>query len=75
MLIAPSGPTLCDPIDCSPLASHTHGILQAWILEWVAILFSREFPPPEDQTQAFCNADRFFTIWTTREAQGLLKKT
>ena len=32
--------TLCDPIDCSWLGSSVHGILQARILEWVAIPFS-----------------------------------
>ena len=31
-----SCPTLCDPMDCSPLGSSVHGILQAKILEWVA---------------------------------------
>ena len=34
-------PTLCDPVDCSPPGSSVHGILQARILEWVAISFSR----------------------------------
>ena len=34
-------PTLCDPVDCSPPGSSLHGILQARILEWVAISFSR----------------------------------
>ena len=33
--------TLCDPVDCSPPGSSIHGILQARILEWVAISFSR----------------------------------
>ena len=32
-----SCPTLCDPMDCSPPGSSVHGILQAGILEWVAI--------------------------------------
>ena len=32
--------TLCNPVDCSPLGSSVHGILQARILEWVAIFFS-----------------------------------
>ena len=32
---------LCDPVDCSLLSSSVHGILQARILEWVAISFSR----------------------------------
>ena len=35
-----SCPTLCDPIDCSPPGSPVPGILQARILEWVAISFS-----------------------------------
>jgi len=35
-----SCPTLCDPIDSSPLGSSVPGILQARILEWVAISFS-----------------------------------
>ena len=39
--------TLCDPVDCSPPGSSVHGILQARILEWVAISFSRGiFPNP-----------------------------
>ena len=36
-----SCPTLCDPMDCSPQGSSVHGILQAKILEWVAISSSR----------------------------------
>ena len=34
-------PTLCDPMDYSPPGSSVHGILQARILEWVAVFFSR----------------------------------
>ena len=33
--------TLCDPMDCSPPGSSVHGILQAGILEWVIIFYSR----------------------------------
>ena len=40
-LVALSCQTLCDPVDCSPPGSSVHGILQARILEWVAISFSR----------------------------------
>ena len=40
VLVAQSCPTLCDPMDQSPLESSIHGILQARILEWVAISFS-----------------------------------
>ena len=38
---AQSCPTLCDPVDCSPLGSSVHGIFQARLLEWVAISSSR----------------------------------
>ena len=49
-------PTLCDPMDYT-----VHGILQARILEWVAIPFSRGTSQPRDQTQVSCTAGRFFT--------------
>ena len=42
--------TLCDPMDCSPPGSSVHGILQARILEWVAIPFSRKSSQPRDKT-------------------------
>ena len=61
-------PTLCDPMDCSPPGSSVHGILQARILEWVAVPFSRGSFQPRNRTQAFCIAGGFFTAWTTREA-------
>ena len=38
----------CDPVDCNPPGSSIHGILQARILEWVAISFSRWFSWPRD---------------------------
>ena len=43
-------PTLCDPVDSSPPGSSVHGILQARILEWVAMPSSRGASPPRDQT-------------------------
>ena len=39
--VAQSCPNLCDPVDCSLPGSSVHGILQARILEWVAIPFTR----------------------------------
>ena len=42
-LVAQSCPTLCNPMDYNPPGSSVHGILQAGILEWVAIPFSRRF--------------------------------
>ena len=42
--------TLCDPMDCSPPGSSVHGILQARILEWVAMPSSRGSCQPRDRT-------------------------
>ena len=39
-------PTLCDPMNCSPPGFSVHGILQARILEWIAIPFSENLPNP-----------------------------
>ena len=52
----------------SPPGSSVLGILQARILEWVAIPFSRGPSQPRDQTRASCIVGRFFTIWATRKA-------
>ena len=54
--------SLCDPMDCSPPGSSVHGILQARILEWVAIPFSKESSQPRDQTPVSFIAGRFFTV-------------
>ena len=43
--------TVCNPMDCSPPGFSAHGILQARILEWVAIAFSSGSSEPRDQTQ------------------------
>ena len=61
-LVTQSYPTLCDPVDCSPPGSSVMGILQAGIVEWVTMLFSRGSSQPRDQTQVSCIAGRFFTI-------------
>ena len=55
--------TLCDPMDSSPQGSSVHGILQARILEWVAMPSSRTSSPPRDRTHvscSFCIAGKFF---------------
>ena len=57
LLVTQSCPTLCDPIYCSPPVSFFRGILQARILEWVAIPFSRASAPPKDQTWVLCTTD------------------
>ena len=69
VLVAHSCPALCNPMDCSPPGSSVHGILQARILRWVAISFSRGSSQPRDRTQVSCIAGRYFTIWATMEAQ------
>ena len=51
-----------------PLDYRVHGVLQARILEWVAVPFSRGSSQPRDQTQVSRIAGRFFTSWATREA-------
>ena len=67
VLVAQSCLTLCDPMDCSLPGSSVHRI-EARILEWVAIPFSRGSSWPRDRSQVSCIAGRFFTIWTIREA-------
>ena len=59
------------PMDCSSLGSFAHGILQARILEWVAIPFSRGSSQTSDWTQVSCIAGRFFTVWTSGESLGM----
>ena len=60
--------TLCDPLNYSLPSPSVHGILQARILEWVAIPFSRETSQPRDGTWVSHIAGRFFTLCDTREA-------
>ena len=68
VLGAQSYPPLCNSMDNSLLGSSVHGILQAKILEWVPIPFSKGSSWPRDRTQVSCIAGEFFTVWTTREA-------
>ena len=68
-LVAQSCPTLCIHMDyIAHPAPLSKGILQERILEWVAMPSSRESSQPRDQTQVSRIADRFFTVWATREA-------
>ena len=50
----------CLHVDCNSPGSSVHGVLQARILEWVAISSSRASSWPRDQTQVSCTAGRFF---------------
>ena len=60
-LVAQSCPTVCNHTDCSPPGSFVHGILQARLLEWVAMPSSRGSSHPRDQTQVSDIAGGFFT--------------
>ena len=57
------------PVDCSQSGSSLHGILQARIVEWVAISFSKGSSRPRDQTWVSHIPGRRFNLWATREAQ------
>ena len=62
--------TLCNPLECNPPGSSVHGILQARILEWIAIPSSKGSSQPRDWSQVSCIScltGRFFTYWATRE--------
>ena len=64
--------TLCDSMNCSPPGSSVHGILQARLLEWVAISFSRDLPNPgiEPTSLEFpALADELFTSATWEALQ------
>ena len=54
VLVAQWCPTLCDPTDYNPPGSSVHGTLQARLLEWVVISFSRGSSPPGNQTRVSC---------------------
>ena len=60
--VTQSCPTLCDPKDYSPPGSSVHGILQARMLELVAVSFSRGSSQSRDQTQVSCIAGGFFMV-------------
>ena len=70
---------LCHPMDCSPPGSSVHGILQARILEWVAVPPSRGSSWPRDRACISCTAGGFFAadlpgkpiyILTNNEMEG-----
>ena len=73
VLVTQSCLTLCKPMHCGPPSSSVHGILQARMLEWIAMRSSRGSSQPRNQTQVSHIAGRFFTAWATREVQLLPK--
>ena len=63
--------SLCDPRDCGPPGSPVHGLLQAGILEWVAMPSSRGSSHPRDRTCVscvFCIGRCVLYHWATWEA-------
>ena len=62
VLVTQSCLTFCDPIVYSPPGTSVHGILQARILDWVAIFFSRGSSQPRNWTQISCIVCRFFPV-------------
>ena len=71
-LVTQSYPTLCNPLGCNLPGSSVMEILQARILEWVAVPSSRGSSWPRDRTQVSRITGGFFTVWVNREAQRLL---
>ena len=68
-LVAQSCLSLWDPLDYSPPGFSVHGILQARILDRVAMPSPRRSSQPKGQTQVSCTVGGFFTSWATQEAQ------
>ena len=69
-----SCPTLCDPMNCSLPGSSFHGILQARVLKWVSISFSRGSSQLRDRIQVSRFPGRCFNLWATREAASLFRR-
>ena len=74
VLVSQSCWTLCNTMDCSLSGSCAHGILQASILEWVAIPFSRGSFRHRDRTWVSCITGKFIAgrvfVWATMEAHS-----
>ena len=68
-LVTKSCMTLCDPMDYSLPGSSVHEILQARILKWVAISFSRWSAQPRNRTRVSCIAGGFFANWAMRKLE------
>ena len=70
--VAQSCPTLYNPMDCSPPGSTVREILQARILEWVAISYSRGSSQPRDETRVSCIGRQILYYHATWEAQACI---
>ena len=65
---------ICDPVDSSPPGSSNHGILQARMLEWVAMCFSRGSSQLRDQTCVSWAGRWFLYLWATWQAFLVISK-
>ena len=71
VLVAWSHPTHCNPMGCSPPGSSVHGILQARILQQLAMPFSRGSSQSRDWTWVSHIAGIPFMVWVPRETLGI----
>ena len=71
LLLFSCGRLFCEPNDCSPPGSSTHGISLAKILEWVAISFFRGYSWPKDWSCVFCIGRQIPYHWATWEAPSV----
>ena len=71
-LVARSGPTLCNIMNCSPPGSSVHEISQVRILEQIAISFSRGSSGTTDWNSLSCISGGFFTCWAISKVPRLL---
>ena len=72
-LVAQSCLTLCNLMDCSPPGSFAHGILQARVVEWVAVSFSKGSSQSRGRTYISRIGKQIFYLLATREALCLQK--
>ena len=61
VLVTQSGQLFADPTDCTPTGSSAEGILQARLLEWIAVPFSKGSSQPRDSSKVML----MLQIWTS----------
>ena len=73
VLVAQSCLTLCDPMNCIPPGSPVHGLLQARILEWVAIPSPGGLPDPGAEPRSALQADSLSSESPGKPSAGFLQ--
>ena len=74
VLVTQSCLPLSDPMNCSLWGFSVHGILQARILEWIAIPFFRGSFRPRVRTLVSCIGGKFFTVWATGKSNNTVNQ-